>query len=175
MNIGKFTRHVASRKAMPVLMETKRVRVEMPPPCEETDPNMSDNKCQCEATLPEGIVERVSLDGRRQWIRLRVSSRWLDQQFDALNVPRSETLYLSRYKTDYQGKMKVPLRFWTPEMEPLEHKLQKGDVVKCAMHELRAYENNGRQCSAELYRDIVVVRKNKKRPRVVNYFSDGDE
>ena len=91
MNIVKFTRHVASRKRVPVLMETKTLQVEMPPPCADTTPNMTPNKCKGNATLPVGTVEGVGLAGKRQWIRLRVSSPWIDQQLDALGVKRSDT------------------------------------------------------------------------------------
>ena len=175
MNIEKFKRHVASRRAMPVHMETKQVAVEMPPACDTSTPVLSENKCKCQASLPHGTIEGVGLEGKRQWIRLRVSSRWLDEQLEHLGVQPSDTLYLSRYTTDYHGKQKPPLRVFSPDMELLDHRLRVGDVVKCAFDEIRTYEKNGRQCCAELHRNIVLVKKNKKRPRVVGYFSDGDD
>ena len=176
MNIVQFTKHVASRKRVPVLMETKTLQVEMPPPCQDTTPKMTPNKCKGNATLPTGTVESINLSGKRQWIRLRVASAWVDQQLETLGVERSDTLYLSRYRTDFNGKLKVPLRVWTPDMELLDHRLQAGDVVQCAVHELRAYEGReSRQCCGELYRDIVLVKKNNKRRRVKGYFSDGED
>ena len=58
-------------------------------------------------------------------------------------------------------------------MTPLELRIQKGDVVRCAIHEVRAYARDGRQVCAELHRDVVMVKQTKKR-RHPTYFSDGD-
>tara|TARA_B100001540_G_scaffold244710_1_gene219752 strand:- start:59 stop:580 length:522 start_codon:yes stop_codon:yes gene_type:complete len=173
MNIALFVQHVASRKPVPLPMETKRVEVAMPPPCADVAPAKTANKCKAHVTLPDATVQDVQLSGRRQWIRLDVQCGWLDDVYDHLGVERRRSLMLSRYRTDFQGKLKVPLRLWTPEMTPLELRIQKGDVVRCAIHEVRAYDRDGRQVCAELHRDVVMVKQTKKR-RHPTYFSDGD-
>ena len=183
MNITRFERHVASRKPVPVLMEAKKVQVEMPPPCLQVAPILKHpNKCQCTVTFPDATVVDVNLSGRRQWIRLHVhpsdSDGWIDTLFRHLKVVRPKTIMVSRYRTDFQGKVRVPLRLWNPDMTPCTHKLNQGDVVKCAISELRAYQRDDdeRQCCGELHRDMILVRKSKKRARTTDalYFSDGE-
>ena len=179
MNITRFERHVASRKIVPVLMESKKIPVTMPPPCQDVAPILKHpNKCSCTVTLPEATVVDVDLSGRRQWIRIQLhpsdADGWIDSLFEHLKIKRPQTLIVSRYRTDFQGRTKVPLRLWDPDMKPSDHRLTEGDVIKCAIVELRAYEREGRQCCAELHRDMVLVRKTKKRPSVP-YFSDDEE
>ena len=180
MNITRFERHVASRKPVPVLMETKTLPVEMPPPCAQVAPLLKHpNKCKCTVTLPAATVVDVNLSGRRQWIRLQLhpsdADGWIDCLYSHLKIDRPKTLIVSRYRTDFQGKVRVPLRLWNPDMTSSDHRLQQGDVVQCAISELRAYEREGRQCCGELHRDMVLVKKNKKRRRqAALYFSDGE-
>lgn len=179
MNIVRFQRHVASRKAVPVDMETKKIPVKMPPICTRVAPILKHpDKCLCTVSLPDAVVVDANLTGRRQWIRLQLqpsdADEWLDTLYEHLKVPRGKTLVVSRYRVDFQGKTRVPLRMWSPDMSPLKLQVDKGDVVKCGITELRAYEREGRQCCGELHRDMVMVRKNKKRRRQPVYFSDGE-
>ena len=179
MNITRFERHVASRKVQPVSMEPKKIPVTMPPPCQDVAPILKNpNKCVCTVTLPEATILDINLSGRRQWLRIQVhpsdADGWIDCLYKHLKIPRSETLMVSRYRTDFQGKVKVPLRLWDPDMTPSTHRLDVGDVVKCAISELRAYEREGRHCCGELHRDMVLVRKSKKRTMDIPYFSDDE-
>lgn len=180
MNIVRFQRHVASRKPVPVDMETKTLPVTMPPPCTQVAPILKHpNKCLCTVSLPHATVVDLNLAGRRQWLRLRFqpsdADPWIDTLFAHLKVPRGETLVVSRYRVDFQGKIRVPLRVWNPDMTRQNAPLRQGDVVQCAITELRAYEREGRQCCGELHRDMILVAQTKKRRREQPvYFSDGD-
>jgi len=166
---------------VPVLMETKTLQIQMPPSCDQVAPILKHpDKCKCTVTLPAATIVDLNLTGRRQWLRIQMhpsdSDGWVDCLFEHLKIPRPKTVMVSRYRTDFQGKVRVPLRLFEPDMTPTNHRLRQGDVVQCAISELRAYEREGRQCCGELYRDMILVKKSKKRsrPKAPLYFSDGE-
>jgi hypothetical protein len=200
MNIAHFTKHIASRKAQPIGVELKESKIELP--SEYADAQFKFHKARATGTcsLQEGTVTAVDLEGDRQWIRVSFDNdfkddgfiKWLNETADALinELPESSessdklkrtSLLISRFRTDYTKKEKVPIRLWkmdkTGVLQPYEGCVSEGCVVICSINELRAYNPKNSDESrvvAELHRDIVVVRKSNKRRRVIQYFSDGD-
>lgn len=201
MNIAHFTKHIASRKAQPIGVELKESKIELP--SEYADARFKFHKARATGTcsLQEGTVTAVDLEGDRQWVKLSFNNdfkdegflEWLNQTADTLvkevdtkvdttaKGSRRESLMVSRFRTDYTKKEKVPIRLWKMNREgvllPYEGCLSDGCIVICSINELRAYcpkNSTTPSVVAELHRDIVVVRKSNKRRRVIQYFSDGD-
>lgn len=202
-NITNFTKHIASRKAKPIGIELKESKIEIP--SEYADAQFKFHKARATGTcsLQEGTVTAVDLEGDRQWVTVSFDNefkdegfiKWLNDTADALiaELPESSessesseklertSLLISRFRTDYTKKEKVPIRLWkmdrTGTLQPYEGCVSEGCIVICSINELRAYnpkDSDEARIVAELNRDIVVVRKSNKRRRVIQYFSDGE-
>ena len=202
MNIAHFTKHIASRKAQPIGVELKESKIELP--SEYGDAQFKFHKARATGvcSLQEGTVTAVDLEGDRQWVKVSFENdfkdegflTWLNQTADTLvkevdtkvdtkvdttKVSFRTSLLVSRFRTDYTKKEKVPIRLWKMNREgvlmPYEGCLSGGCIVICSINELRAYcpkNSTTPTVVAELHRDIVVVRKSNKRRRVIQYFSD---
>lgn len=196
-NIVHFTKHIASRKAQPIGVELKESKIELPSEYGEAQFKFHKARATGVCSLQEGTVTAVDLEGDRQWVKLSFNNdykdegflKWLNQTADTLvkevdasvKVSLNNSLLVSRFRTDYTKKEKVPIRLWKMNREgvllPYEGCLSDGCIAICSINELRAYcpkNSTTPSVVAELHRDIVVVRKSNKRRRVIQYFSDGD-
>jgi hypothetical protein len=198
MNITHFANHIASRKANPIGVELKESKIELPQEYKDVQLKFHKARASGACSLQEGTVTAIDLEGDRQWIRVSFANEYRDEEFlkwlnktaDMLvkelpcesneKVERSG-LQLSRFRRDYTNKEKVPIRIWkmdkTGVLQPYEGCISEGCIVICSMNELRAYvpkNSSETRVVAELNRDIVLVRKSKRRRRVIQYFSDED-
>ena len=193
MSKRKFVNHIASRKAVPIAMELKESVIELAPDYATAQLVFKKAKAIGPCSLQEATVVSCDVEGDRQWIRLNFDNEFADADFqtwltnlqlqlvEALGKgPMSTTsnLLLSRFRKDYQGKPKVPLRLWkmdrSGKLQPYEGCLSVGMVIICSFDEMRAYEKDSVNVACELQRDIVVVKKSNKKRRKIVYFSDSD-
>ena len=196
MNIERFTKHIASRKVQPIAIELKESKIEIPPEYNQVELNVNKNKARGACSLQEATVVSCDMEGDRQWISLSFKNEYEDPDFlkwfnDLATTLSAEindtatdtnhTLLLSRFRKDYTGKDKVPIRLWKMDREGVLQEydgcLTEGSIVICSFEEIRAYCKKGTdevKVAADLHRDILVVRKSNKRRRIVQYFSDGE-
>jgi hypothetical protein len=205
MNITRFTKHIASRKALPIAIELKESKIEIPPEYDQVELTVNKNKARGACSLQEATVISCDMEGDRQWISLSFKNeyentgflKWYNDLANALSadvkgavegtaegsgaVETRNSLLLSRFRRDYTGKEKVPIRLWKMDRDGVLQEysgcLTEGSIVICSFEEMRAYCKKGTtevKVAADLHRDILVVRKSNKRRRVLQYFSDGD-
>ena len=202
MNIEIFAKHIASRKVQPIAIELKESKIEIPPEYNQVELRVNKNKARGACSLQEATVVSCDMEGDRQWISLSFKNEYEDPDFlkwfndlatslsaeikindtDAdTDADTRTTLLLSRFRKDYTGKDKVPIRLWKMDREGVLQEydgcLTAGSVVICSFEEMRAYCKKGTdevKVAADLHRDILVVRKSNKRRRLVEYFSDGE-
>ncbi len=200
MNVVHFKQHIASRKHEPVALQVKESQISIPPEYDQCQFKFKKNKVSGPCSLQEATVTACDLDGDRQWIQLSFDNdfrsaefaKWLSETkktlidglgeklpIHAVGDASGDTLLLSRFRRDYTGKQKVPIRKWKMDrqgvLQPYESCVSVGTVVICSFDELRAYSKNDQvKVVGDLNRDLVVVRKSNKRRRTIQYFSDNE-
>jgi len=165
MNIAKFKKHTASRRAVCKPLRTGELDVTFPKDIGESKKG--------ELAMISGEVIFADFKSHNQYIRLRTdASPVLIEQWSGY-LPQDNDIRLSRFKTGFRGMPALAIRIWEEKhgkYVKYEAELRNGDKVKCASIPVKSkgkiYTNLGR--------DIIVVQKSRKKKRKVVYFSDAE-
>ena len=167
MNIELFRKHVASRKAVPIPLKTKKIIFQPPPLYSDTQ------KAGDYVSLEPCRVTHIDIDKPTQRIILDLKNpekfnAWIQQTFKTV-TKQFVDVKITRFQRAFGGMKNPSLRYWVykdGKLQETKAKIQPGDTVQCCFKP-KLSKNN---MYFNLHRDIIIITQNKTKN--YEYFSD---